>query len=42
MVLNRLESQDIKNIMIFLCDSLRWDYTSASILNMGMETTSDN
>ena len=36
MILNRLELPDIKNIIIFVCDSLRWDYTPVSILNMGI------
>ena len=38
MIINRLESQDIKNILIFVCDSLRWDYIPVSILNMGIST----
>jgi len=38
MILNRLKSQDIKNMMIFVSDSLRWDYTPVSILNMGIST----
>jgi hypothetical protein len=36
MILNQLESPDIENIIIFVCDSLRWDYTPDSILNMGI------
>ncbi len=36
MILNQLKSQDIKNIVIFVCDSLRWDYTPISILDKGI------
>ncbi|MFW6129970.1 MAG: sulfatase-like hydrolase/transferase [Atribacterota bacterium] len=35
-MLNCLKSQNIENIVIFVCDSLRWDYMPLSILDMGI------
>lgn len=37
MMLNWLKSQNIENIVIFVCDSLRWGYTPVSILDMGIK-----
>jgi len=34
-MLNQLTSNNIENVMIFVCDSLRWDYTPQPILDMG-------
>ena len=34
-MLKKLKSQNIENIVIFDCDSLRWDYTPISILKQG-------
>ena len=36
MILNQLKSKDIENIVIFICDSLRWDHTPISILDRGI------
>lgn len=36
MSLKELKKQNIKNIAIFVSDSLRWDYTPSSILDMGV------
>lgn len=35
-MLNKLKKQKIDNIVIFVCDSLRWDYTPSSISNSGL------
>ena len=36
MMLKGFESQNIKNIVIFVCDSLRWDFLPLSISDMGI------
>jgi hypothetical protein len=36
MILKDLKSRNIRNIVIFVCDSLRWDYIPQSIVNMGI------
>jgi len=36
MVLNILKSQNIENIVIFICDSLRWDYVPSSVTKRGV------
>lgn len=36
MSLKELKKQNINNIVIFVSDSLRWDYTPSSILDMGV------
>lgn len=36
MILGQLKSQNIKNVVIFVCDSLRWDYIPVSVLEMGL------
>lgn len=35
-MLERLKSQNIENVVIFVCDSLRWDFTPNSIKEMGV------
>ena len=36
MILKDLKNKKITNVVIFVCDSLRWDYTPQSILDMGV------
>jgi hypothetical protein len=36
MILNQLKSENIENVMIFICDSLRWDFIPKYILSMGI------
>ena len=36
MTLNKLKSQNIENVIIFVCDSLRWDFAPVPILNTGI------
>lgn len=36
MQLHHLKKEDIKNILIYVCDSLRWDYTPKVIFNKGI------
>jgi arylsulfatase A-like enzyme len=36
MILQSLKNNKIKNIFIFVCDSLRWDYTPRYILDQGI------
>ena len=36
MILQQLKKEEIKNIFIFVCDSLRWDYTPTNIFNKGI------
>ena len=35
-MLSQIRSQNIENIVIYVCDSLRWDYTPESIMDMGI------
>lgn len=36
MILQELKKQNIKNILLFVSDSLRWDYTPKNILSQGV------
>jgi len=36
MILDQINKKDITNILIYVCDSLRWDYTPKTILNKGV------
>lgn len=36
MILDQIKSQNIENIVIFVCDALRWDYTPTSVIKKGI------
>ena len=36
MILKELKTEKINNIVIFVCDSLRWDYTPQSVIDKGI------